>query len=200
MERFVSTCEQETKDIAKRFAQSLFSGSVVALIGDLGAGKTAFTKGVAEFFCATDDVSSPTFTIVNEYSGEKTIYHFDAYRLENVNTDDCDWLDDYFRGIPREIDFQTDPAGTPFQKLIWKFLLEIPYGKTVTYGDLARAAAKAMGKEKTSAQAVGQAVGRNPIAIIIPCHRCVGAKGKLTGYAYGLDRKAWLLKQEQELL
>ncbi len=98
MERFVSTCEQETKDIAKRFAQSLFSGSVVALIGDLGAGKTAFTKGVAEFFCATDDVSSPTFTIVNEYSGEKTIYHFDAYRLENVNTDDCDWLDDYFFG------------------------------------------------------------------------------------------------------
>lgn len=111
-----------------------------------------------------------------------------------------DWLDDYFRGIPREIDFQIDPAGTPFQKLIWKFLLEIPYGKTVTYGDLARAAAKAMGKEKMSAQAVGQAVGRNPIAIIIPCHRCVGAKGKLTGYAYGLDRKAWLLKQEQEVL
>lgn len=110
------------------------------------------------------------------------------------------WLDNYFRGIPREIDFQTDPAGTPFQQLVWKLLLEIPYGKTVTYGDLARAAEKAMGKEQMSAQAVGQAVGRNPIAIIIPCHRCVGAKGKLTGYAYGLDRKAWLLKHEQEVL
>ena len=110
------------------------------------------------------------------------------------------WLDDYFRGIPREIDFQIDPAGTPFQKLIWKFLLEIPYGKTVAYGDLAQRAATAMGKEKMSAQAVGQAVGRNPIAIIIPCHRVVGAKGKLTGYAYGLDRKVWLLKQEQEVL
>ena len=110
------------------------------------------------------------------------------------------WLDDYFRGIPREIDFRIDPAGTPFQKLIWGFLLEIPYGKTVAYGDLARAAAKAMGKEKMSAQAVGQAVGRNPVAIIIPCHRVVGAKGKLTGYAYGLDRKVWLLKHEQEVL
>ena len=110
------------------------------------------------------------------------------------------WLDAYFRGIPREIDFRIDPAGTPFQKRIWEFLLEIPYGETVTYGDLARAAAKAMGKEKMSAQAVGQAVGRNPIAILIPCHRCVGAKGKLTGYAYGLDRKVWLLKHEQEVL
>ncbi len=98
MERFVSTCEQETRDIAKNFAKTLGEGSVVALIGDLGAGKTAFTKGVAEFFGIDDDVSSPTFTIVNEYSGEKTVYHFDAYRLENVKADDCDWLDDYFFG------------------------------------------------------------------------------------------------------
>ena len=110
------------------------------------------------------------------------------------------WLDDYFRGIPREMDFSIAPAGTPFQKLVWSFLLEIPYGKAVTYGDLAKRAATAMGKEKMSAQAVGQAVGRNPIAILIPCHRVVGVKGKLTGYAYGLDRKAWLLRQEQEVL
>ena len=123
--------------------------------------------------------------------GDYTPGTFHAVRL---------WLDDYFRGIPREMDFSIDPAGTPFQKLVWSFLLEIPYGKTVSYGDLARRAAKAMGKEKMSAQAVGQAVGRNPIAILIPCHRVVGAKGKLTGYAYGLDRKAWLLKQEQEVL
>ena len=108
------------------------------------------------------------------------------------------WLDDYFRGISREIDFQTDPAGTPFQKLIWEFLLEIPYGKTVTYGDLAQRAATAMGREIMSAQAVGQAVGRNPVAIIIPCHRVVGAGGKLTGYAYGIEKKQWLLSHEQE--
>ena len=108
------------------------------------------------------------------------------------------WLDDYFQGIPQKMDFRMDPAGTPFQKQIWEFLLEIPYGKTVTYGDLAQRAAKAVGKEKMSAQAVGQAVGRNPIAILIPCHRCVGAKGKLTGYAYGIEKKKWLLSHEQE--
>ncbi len=98
MKQFISTCEQETRDIAKSFAKDLMEGSVVALIGDLGAGKTAFTKGVAEFFGIDDDVSSPTFTIVNEYSGKKTVYHFDAYRLENASIDDCDWLDDYFFG------------------------------------------------------------------------------------------------------
>ncbi|MBQ9756805.1 MAG: tRNA (adenosine(37)-N6)-threonylcarbamoyltransferase complex ATPase subunit type 1 TsaE [Clostridia bacterium] len=98
MEKFISKSETETKNIAKAFAKSLQSGSIVALLGDLGAGKTAFTKGVAEFFGAAQDVSSPTFTIVNEYSGNMTIYHFDAYRLENVRMDDCDWLDDYFFG------------------------------------------------------------------------------------------------------
>ena len=108
------------------------------------------------------------------------------------------WLDDYFEGVSREIDFPMEPSGTPFQKLIWSFLLEIPYGKTVTYGDLARAVARAMGKDAMSAQAVGQAVGRNPIAIIIPCHRVVGTGGKLTGYAAGLDRKQWLLTYEKE--
>lgn len=106
------------------------------------------------------------------------------------------WLDDYFNGISREIDFPVAPSGTAFQKLIWNLLLEIPYGKTVTYGTLAREAAAILGKENMSAQAVGQAVGRNPIAIIIPCHRVVGTKGNLTGYAYGLEIKQWLLDHE----
>lgn len=107
------------------------------------------------------------------------------------------WLDDYFRGIPREIDFPMAPEGTPFQQLVWKLLLDIPYGKTQTYGALAALAARQMGKEKMSAQAIGQAVGRNPIAIIIPCHRCVGSDGKLTGYAYGIEKKQWFLNHEQ---
>ena len=107
------------------------------------------------------------------------------------------WLDDYFRGIPREIDFPMAPEGTPFQQLVWKLLLDIPYGKTQTYGALAALAARQMGKEKMSAQAIGQAVGRNPIAIIIPCHRCVGSDGKLTGYAWGIEKKQWLLNHEQ---
>ena len=110
------------------------------------------------------------------------------------------WLNDYFRGSPREIDFPLAPKGTAFQQMIWKLLVKIPYGETATYGELARRTAAELGREKMSPQAVGQAVGKNPIAIIIPCHRVVGAGGNLTGYASGLDRKRWLLNHEQEEL
>ena len=106
------------------------------------------------------------------------------------------WLDDYFRGIPREIEFPLSPKGTAFQKLIWNLLLEIPYGKTATYGQLAQKAAQILGKPRMSAQAVGQAVGANPIAIVIPCHRVLGADGSLTGYAGGLHYKKALLQLE----
>ena len=106
------------------------------------------------------------------------------------------WLDTYFQGQPRQIPIPLAPEGTPFQRLVWDILLTIPYGQTRSYGSIAREAAQKLGKETMSAQAVGCAVGRNPISILIPCHRCVGAKGKLTGYAGGLDRKAWLLRHE----
>ena len=106
------------------------------------------------------------------------------------------WLDAYFRGEPGEVTFPLNPEGTSFQKLIWDMLLEIPFGQTRTYGDLAREAASRMGKGKMSAQAVGGAVGRNPISIVIPCHRIIGASGRLTGYAGGLDKKKWLLTHE----
>lgn len=103
------------------------------------------------------------------------------------------WLSGYFAGCPGEIDFPLSPAGTAFQQRVWEILLTIPYGKTTSYG----AIAKQLGP-KMSAQAVGQAVGRNPISIIIPCHRVVGAKGQLTGYAGGLEYKKWLLAHEEE--
>lgn len=91
--------EAETRAAAKSFAAKLKPGSIVALHGELGAGKTAFTKGVAEYFgIASEEVSSPTFTIVNEYNGSCDLFHFDAYRLENVDIESCDWLDDYFFG------------------------------------------------------------------------------------------------------
>ena len=86
--------------------------------------------------------------------------------------------------------------GTPFQKEVWNLLMAIPYGETRTYGDLAREMARLRGKENMSSQAVGQAVGKNPISIIIPCHRVVGAGGKLTGYAWGITKKEWLLRHE----
>ena len=106
------------------------------------------------------------------------------------------WLDSYFSGNPAEISFPLHPHGTPFQKQVWELLLVIPYGETTTYGALAREMAVRTGKEKMSAQAVGQAVGANPISILIPCHRVVGANGSLTGYAGGLDKKRWLLHHE----
>ena len=82
--------------------------------------------------------------------------------------------------------------------MVWKMLLEIPYGETTTYGRLADLAAKKCGRERMSAQAVGGAVGNNPISIIVPCHRVVGADGSLTGYAGGVDKKAWLLEWEKK--
>lgn len=106
------------------------------------------------------------------------------------------WLDDYFRSQPREISFPLKPAGTAFQKQVWQILLAIPYGQTRSYGEIAREMAARTGKETMSAQAVGQAVGKNPISILIPCHRVVGSRGQLTGYAGGLDNKSWLLTHE----
>ena len=106
------------------------------------------------------------------------------------------WLDSYFSGNPTEITFPLNPHGTAFRKQVWDILLTIPYGQTTTYGAIAREMAARMGKEKMSAQAVGQAVGANPISILVPCHRVVGANGKLTGYAGGLDKKEWLLRHE----
>ena len=94
--KFFSESENETVDIAKNFSKSLKKGDVIALTGDLGAGKTAFVKGITEGLGSSDFVSSPTFTLVNEYTGsECMIYHFDVYRLSNVTVDNCDWIDEY---------------------------------------------------------------------------------------------------------
>ena len=108
------------------------------------------------------------------------------------------WLDRYFTGERMAVaELPLAPEGTPFQQVVWKLLLEIPWGQTATYGELAAKAAAILGKARMSAQAVGQAVGANPIAIIIPCHRCLGAKGRLTGYAGGLHLKRKLLDMEE---
>lgn len=109
------------------------------------------------------------------------------------------WLDGYFSGAVLPVDFALAPEGTAFQKLVWQILLTIPAGQTRTYGDIAKEAARRLGKEKMSAQAAGQAVGKNPISIVIPCHRVIGAQGQLTGYAWGLEKKQWLLQHEQKM-
>ena len=106
------------------------------------------------------------------------------------------WLAVYFAG--KEPDFlpPLHPVGTPFRQAVWEILLRIPYGKTVTYGEISKQLADRMGLESMSAQAVGGAVGHNEISIIIPCHRVVGSGGNLTGYAGGIDRKIKLLELE----
>ena len=100
-------------------------------------------------------------------------------------------LTEYFAGQRREFDLPLAPAGTDFQRRVWELLREIPYGETVTYGELARR----LGNPR-AARAVGMACNRNPIAIVVPCHRVVGSTGSLTGYAGGLDTKAFPLKLE----
>ncbi len=94
--KYITHSEKETFDTALDFAKSLKSGDIVALSGELGAGKTAFVKGIAEYLGCKDYVSSPTFTLVNEYTGrELMLYHFDVYRLSGVDITNCDWLDEY---------------------------------------------------------------------------------------------------------
>lgn len=108
-----------------------------------------------------------------------------------------DWLDRYFAGgKPEPAGLSLAPAGGEFRRTVWKLLLEIPYGQTMTYGGLAKKVAALTGRERMSAQAVGGAVGHNPISIIIPCHRVIGADGSLTGYAGGIELKRRLLAHE----
>jgi methylated-DNA-[protein]-cysteine S-methyltransferase len=107
------------------------------------------------------------------------------------------WLDLYFSGQNPDFLPPLQYSTTPFRKAVYDILLTIPYGETMTYGQIAAKVAEQQGIEKMSAQAVGGAVGRNPIALMIPCHRVVGTGGNLTGYAGGLDRKLKLLELEK---
>ena len=108
-----------------------------------------------------------------------------------------EWLDQYFAGgNPPLSQLPLTPRGTEFQRRIWDILCQIPYGKLTTYGEMAKEMAALMGRKSMSSQAVGGAVGHNPISIIIPCHRVVGSNGSLTGYAGGIHRKVALLELE----
>lgn len=125
--------------------------------------------------------------------------HFKSTVGETIENDDLDifkkvtdFFDDYFDAKNPAIDFKLRPRGSEFRCRVWKILSEIPYGKTMTYGEIASRISSTM-----SAQAVGGAVANNPISILIPCHRVMGADGKLTGYAAGVDKKIELLKIEK---
>lgn len=131
-------------------------------------------------------------------------YFGDTVNEEMILNDDLEvfrlasnWLDDYFAGKKPDIrSLPLAPIGGEFRQCVWKILTEIPYGSTTTYGKIAKEVAVRMGKPSMSSQAVGGAVGHNPISIIIPCHRVVGTNGSLTGFAGGINMKVWLLEHE----
>ena len=107
------------------------------------------------------------------------------------------WLNIYFSGKEPNFTVPLHFTGTDFQKEVWKILCTIPYGRTTTYGEIAKQIAKRKGLPRMSAQAVGGAVGHNKISILVPCHRVIGANGSLTGYAGGIDKKIKLLQLER---
>ena len=147
---------------------------------------TCYSSPVGELLIVGDDeaICEVHFQKQNDFNS----YDEDSILLDKA----CRWFDDYFQGKNPKINFKLKTEGTVFQEKVWKILTQIPYGKTLTYGDIASKISKTM-----SAQAVGGAVGHNPIAILIPCHRVLGAKGKLTGYSAGLDKKMELLNLEK---
>ena len=130
-----------------------------------------------------------TSTLTKEHTQKET----------EILTQAKNWLDVYFSGEDPKFTPPLNPQGTPFRKAIWEILLRIPYGQTVTYGEIAKVFAQEKGLAKMSAQAVGGAVGHNPISLIIPCHRVVGVDGSLTGYAGGIERKRKLLELERNV-
>lgn len=127
--------------------------------------------------------------VAAELAGERTVI-FDAARCESVARQ----LAEYFAGERRSFELPLEPEGTEFQRAVWDALTAIPYGSTVGYGELARA----LGRPAAS-RAVGRANGSNPIPVIVPCHRVIGAQGDLTGYGGGLERKRFLLRHEGAL-
>ena len=157
---------------------------------------TTYQSPLGEILLAADDIGLTGLW----FDGEK--FYADSLDPEheerNVPVFDVvkKWLDIYFS--VREPDFMppVHMIGSEFRQQVWNILRKIPYGETITYGALAKRLARERGLERMSAQAVGGAVGHNPISIIIPCHRVVGTNGSLTGYAGGLQRKIKLLKLE----
>ncbi len=108
-----------------------------------------------------------------------------------------EWLDVYFSGDIPNISVPIKLIGSEFRKDVWEELLKIPYGRTSTYGEIAKRVLKKRGRTRMSAQAVGNAIHNNPISIIVPCHRVIGSRGDLVGYNGGLDIKKWLLTKEK---
>lgn len=131
-----------------------------------------------------------------KYFGEALGEEYETKELPVFEQAD-EWLDIYFSGTAPDFTPPLSMKTTPFRKAVWEILLTIPFGQTMTYGEIAVQIAQQKGQDRMSAQAIGGAVGHNSISLIIPCHRVVGANGSLTGYAGGIDKKVKLLTMEK---
>lgn len=150
----------------------------------------------------TDTYISPLGTLLIEASNQgltRLIFIDNGNTLDRASTANIHTnhakkeLDDYFSGRLQQFTVQLDPKGTDFQRAVWQCLLRVPFGESVSYQDIANGI-----DNPKAVRAVGAANGRNPIAIIVPCHRVIGKDGSLTGYAWGVETKAWLLAHENK--
>lgn len=158
---------------------------------------TSYPSPIGELYLAQENDSLTALWMENQRCplmlAEKDVRQEETELLRFA----ADWLRLYFAGKrPSPSKLSIAPNGNAFRRTVWRRLLDIPYGEVVTYGEVARDTAAALGRERMSAQAVGGAIGHNPISIIIPCHRVIGSDGALTGYAGGIDRKLFLLTHE----
>ncbi len=158
---------------------------------------TKYNSPLGEIMIAADDqLLTGLWFVGQKYFG----LHLDKENEEKetpVLRNTKKWLDIYFSGKEPDFKLPIYLNGTDFQNEVWNILYTIPYGKTMTYCEIANILAKRRGLKRMSAQAVGGAVGKNEISIIVPCHRVVGSNGSLTGYAGGIDKKIELLKLEK---
>lgn len=154
---------------------------------------THYTSPLGAMLLAADEVGlTGIWFSEQKYDGQALPSHCPEADLP-IFRDTKRWLDLYFSAHQPDFTPPVHFLGTPFQKSVWEVLTSIPYGQTMTYGQIARLVGC------KSAQAVGGAVGRNPISVVVPCHRVIGADGSLTGYAGGLDKKAALLQLEKQV-
>lgn len=157
-----------------------------------------YMSDIGKIYLASDGINLTGLWIENQKYFAESILGKAAQKKDlPVLVDTKRWLDRYFGGDkPQVSELPLAPAGGEFRQQVWSILCSIPYGETTTYGEIAKKIAIKMNKEKMSAQAVGGAVGHNPISIIIPCHRVIGKNGNLTGYAGGIHLKIKLLEHE----
>ena len=155
-----------------------------------------YKSELGEILLAADEIGLTGLWFTGQKYFASTLPDEHISRETPVLSEAKEWLNVYFSGKEPAFTPPLHPAGSEFRQAVWQILLQIPYGQTITYGEIARKMAELKNVSRMSAQAVGGAVGHNEISIIIPCHRVIGTNGSLTGYAGGIDKKLSLLEME----